>query len=195
MRGILGTELISVEHFRIEYTPLMSQRYPDDWDRRRKQVYKRDNYTCQNCGAKGGPRGDNELHAHHGVPLSKGGSNKLSNLTTYCKECHGAIHNDKYAPTADRNSNNNYESDNNGISIPIPNVGDNVKSNAMVFAIIMILLGYIGLFGRLAVGIASLFGSEGDILYTLVWIIIFFGPFFGVILRSLEKIDEDIPDK
>ncbi|WP_417936021.1 HNH endonuclease [Haloarcula saliterrae] len=67
--------------------------YPDDWDRRRRQVYKRDNYECQNCGQKGRRRGDAELHAHHVVPKSVGGSDKLSNLITVCKSCHGSIHN------------------------------------------------------------------------------------------------------
>jgi len=78
--------------------------YPADWDSRRRKVYRRDNYTCQNCGARGGSFGDAELHAHHGVPVGKGGSHKLSNLTTYCKKCHQAIHaNDKIAPTAGLN--------------------------------------------------------------------------------------------
>jgi len=81
----------------------MSSNYPSNWNSIRKKVYKRDNYTCKNCGAKGGPHGQAELHAHHGVPLSKGGSNKLSNLQTYCKECHNAIHGDFQAPTANDN--------------------------------------------------------------------------------------------
>lgn len=73
--------------------------YPSDWNTRRKRVYKRDGYTCQNCGRKGGPRGDHELHAHHNVPKSKGGTHKLSNLTTLCKNCHDAIHHkSKIAP-------------------------------------------------------------------------------------------------
>lgn len=74
--------------------------YPSDWASRRKQVYRRDNYTCQNCGAKGGPKGGVELHAHHVVPVSKGGSHKVSNLTTVCKECHDAIHGNHQAPTS-----------------------------------------------------------------------------------------------
>lgn len=84
----------------------MSSNYPPDWDSRRKRVYERDDYTCQNCGAKGGKDGDTELHAHHGVPLSKGGTNKMSNLTTYCKDCHNAIHSDnsslRYNKTIDQ---------------------------------------------------------------------------------------------
>jgi len=81
----------------------MSSNYPSNWDSIRKKVYKRDNYTCKNCGAKGGPHGQTELHAHHGVPLSKGGSNKISNLHTYCKDCHNAIHGNSQAPTANNN--------------------------------------------------------------------------------------------
>lgn len=79
----------------------MSSR-PANWDSIRKRVYKADNYTCQNCGTKGGPLGSSELHAHHGVPLKKGGTNKMSNLTTYCRDCHHAIHRKKaVAPTGD----------------------------------------------------------------------------------------------
>lgn len=83
----------------------MGRDLPSNWEQKRKRVYKRDSYECQNCGRKGGPFGDAELHAHHGVPRRKGGSNKMSNLITYCKECHNAIHqNNKTAPTATDNS-------------------------------------------------------------------------------------------
>lgn len=78
----------------------MSDSYPSDWDQRRKKVYQRDNYTCQNCGAQGGPHGNAELHAHHIVPKGKGGTHEVSNLKTICNECHSAIHNENvYAPT------------------------------------------------------------------------------------------------
>lgn len=77
----------------------MEREYPSDWDSRRKKVYRRDNYTCQNCGAKGGPKGNAELHAHHIVPKSKGGTHEISNLQTVCKECHKAIHGNTVAPT------------------------------------------------------------------------------------------------
>ena len=66
--------------------------YPADWDARRKKAYRRDDYTCQNCGAEGGPHGDVELHAHHIIPKSRGGSHSLNNLTTLCYECHNAVH-------------------------------------------------------------------------------------------------------
>jgi len=69
-----------------------SSSYPDDWDERRRRVYERDGYTCQSCGSQGGKAGNTELHAHHIIPISRGGSNKLSNLTTLCKECHNQKH-------------------------------------------------------------------------------------------------------
>ncbi len=68
--------------------------YPDDWDIRRRQVYQRDRYKCCNCQAEGGPNGDTELHAHHVVPKSEGGSDRYSNLTTLCADCHARVHTD-----------------------------------------------------------------------------------------------------
>lgn len=79
----------------------MSQEYPSDWDTRRKKVYRRDDYTCQNCGAQGGPKGNAELHAHHIVPKSKGGTHQLGNLKTMCSRCHKAIHGNSMAPSAE----------------------------------------------------------------------------------------------
>lgn len=80
----------------------MSTDYPSDWDTRRKDVYQRDGYQCQNCGRDGGPHGSAELHAHHIVPKSKGGTHQRSNLVTVCKDCHNAIHGDSSAPTSNR---------------------------------------------------------------------------------------------
>lgn len=83
----------------------MDYEYPDDWNQRRRAVYRRDGYQCQNCGAKGGPGGGTELHAHHIVPKSSGGSHETSNLITVCKACHDAIHGDGTAPTAIEHGN------------------------------------------------------------------------------------------
>ncbi len=71
--------------------------YPDDWDSRRKSVYARDGHQCQNCGAKGGPFGNTELHCHHKIPKSEGGSHQKSNLITLCRDCHNDVH-DHYIP-------------------------------------------------------------------------------------------------
>lgn len=70
-------------------------RYPPDWDARRQAVYERDNWTCQNCHVASGPHADDDgvpLHAHHIVPRSRGGTNKLSNLRTLCEACHNKAH-------------------------------------------------------------------------------------------------------
>lgn len=61
--------------------------YPPDWDTLRRTVYQRAERRCQNCG-----KGDVELHAHHIVPLSVGGTNELSNLACLCRDCHRRIH-------------------------------------------------------------------------------------------------------
>jgi len=60
-------------------------KYPPDWDARRKAVYERDNYTCQDCGLRSGPHagdGGAILHAHHLISLRDGGQHHLANLVT-----------------------------------------------------------------------------------------------------------------
>ena len=52
------------------------------WDRIRKAVLVRDNYTCRSCRRK-----DN-LTVDHIVQLSKGGTNSMENLQTLCRYCH-----------------------------------------------------------------------------------------------------------
>jgi hypothetical protein len=61
--------------------------YPENWAELREQVFKRDKYQCQNCGATGV-----RVNCHHIVPLNKGGTNQLSNLITLCEKCHAKIH-------------------------------------------------------------------------------------------------------
>ena len=62
-------------------------KYPPDWDDIRRNVYCAANYRCQNCHT-----GDRQLHAHHIVPLSLGGTNSLSNLACLCRDCHKKLH-------------------------------------------------------------------------------------------------------
>lgn len=52
--------------------------------RTRFEVFKRDSFTCQYCGAKAP---DVTLHADHIVPVSKGGSDDILNLVTACQQC------------------------------------------------------------------------------------------------------------
>jgi len=55
----------------------------------RKCVLKRDNYTCQKCGAI-----DVELHCHHyeGIEVNPIESADADNCITLCKACHNEIH-------------------------------------------------------------------------------------------------------
>lgn len=55
----------------------------------RPLVLERDGFRCTKCGCT-----DN-LHVHHIVEKSKGGSNALDNLITLCKECHAEEHKDE----------------------------------------------------------------------------------------------------
>ena len=51
----------------------------------RHEVFKRDNYKCVECGAR---KSDGAtLHVDHKIPVSKGGTDELSNLQTLCSDC------------------------------------------------------------------------------------------------------------
>ena len=50
----------------------------------RHEVFKRDNYRCRECGAT---NKETTLEIDHIVPVSKGGSNNITNLQTLCKKC------------------------------------------------------------------------------------------------------------
>lgn len=66
--------------------------YPSNWDSLSKQTKERDNWTCQKCGDQGGPYGNATVSAHHMVPKSDGGKDKLDNLITVCHSCHEEEH-------------------------------------------------------------------------------------------------------
>ena len=50
----------------------------------RVDVLRRDNYRCVFCGVSARKA---ELEVDHILPFSRGGSNKISNLQTLCKDC------------------------------------------------------------------------------------------------------------
>jgi uncharacterized protein (DUF983 family) len=54
----------------------------EEWDKIRRAIYERDDYTCQACGAT-----DIKPHATHKTPLHKGGDRTLENLYTLCDDC------------------------------------------------------------------------------------------------------------
>ncbi|MBS3140847.1 HNH endonuclease [Candidatus Woesearchaeota archaeon] len=52
----------------------------------RKEVFKRDNFTCQKCKIQ--DKTARTLESHHIVPLILNGEDSLSNLITLCSDCH-----------------------------------------------------------------------------------------------------------
>jgi 5-methylcytosine-specific restriction endonuclease McrA len=58
----------------------------DAYERLRKQVLKRDNWRCQNCGRQ------QNLEVHHKKMRSQGGNDSCVNLITLCHSCHANEH-------------------------------------------------------------------------------------------------------
>ena len=58
-------------------------------------IYKRDNFTCQDCG-RVWKEGDT-FNIHHILPRSKGGGDELDNLILLCKPCHMRRHTKEYS--------------------------------------------------------------------------------------------------
>lgn len=70
----------------------MARDLPDNWNHLRRRVYRRDSWQCQCCGRRGNEGGSAQLHAHHILERSSGGTNDLDNLITLCDRCHAAYH-------------------------------------------------------------------------------------------------------
>ena len=60
----------------------------------RQYVLKRDNYTCQCCGAHTTAKKSVKLHVHH-LESRKTGGNAPNNLITLCTTCHENLHKGK----------------------------------------------------------------------------------------------------
>lgn len=60
------------------------------WVSNRKEALRRDNHTCQFCGAK---ENGQQHDVHHIKPVRKGGSNFVGNLITLCRSCHIQLEN------------------------------------------------------------------------------------------------------
>ena len=67
-------------------------RYGDDWEAIRLLIYRRDNFTCQECGLK---QEDSKcsFHIHHKIPFLISFDNSPKNLITLCPSCHKKIEN------------------------------------------------------------------------------------------------------
>ncbi len=58
-----------------------------EWEQRRLHVLNRDGHKCTYCGSDGNGKA---LHCDHVIPLARGGSSEVSNLTTACKRCNSS---------------------------------------------------------------------------------------------------------
>ena len=58
---------------------------PGYWEALRMAIFRRDDFTCQQCHNKFGMSG---LRCHHRIPKEDGGTDGARNLITLCKECH-----------------------------------------------------------------------------------------------------------
>ena len=56
-------------------------------DKVRREIKKRDNYTCQICGASQLTDPNLKLEVDHIVPIDAGGKSDPSNLWTLCRKC------------------------------------------------------------------------------------------------------------
>lgn len=59
----------------------------------RKEVERRDNYTCQSCGTgRENVSYSAIFHAHHMIPVKHHGPDSDRNLVMLCPNCHGYVH-------------------------------------------------------------------------------------------------------
>lgn len=81
----------------------MSKSYLDaHWADLRQAVFTRDQHQCGNC--LGTIDDDLTLDPDHNVPRGAGGSDRLTNLNTLCRQCHDAKHGNGIAPTVELKS-------------------------------------------------------------------------------------------
>ena len=103
---------IVIQYFKV----IMKRTKPENKSKRkplsgktRLDVMERDDYKCQMCGRT--VEDGIKLHIDHIVPVSKGGSNDMSNLQVLCHECNLAKH-DRVDLRATRNKLGEYHGEN-----------------------------------------------------------------------------------
>lgn len=89
MYGVTGENSPRWNHELTEEDRLHSRKYPE-YERWRKEVYERDNYTCQKCQSKRG--GDLVAHHINGYHWDKDSRIELDNGVTLCERCHLEFH-------------------------------------------------------------------------------------------------------
>jgi hypothetical protein len=96
MRGISISEFDDFASNKLgERKHLDEQRAHKEW---RSKIFQRDNYACQNCGAKSGEGKAIYLQAHHIKPWKEFPElrREMNNGVTLCKDCHLLVHRKDY---------------------------------------------------------------------------------------------------
>ena len=82
-------KIITGSNYKVGY---MARTLPSDWATRRREVLRRDDFRCRNCGRNEDMRGVS-LEVHHIIPRKRGGDHQKYNLITLCSHCHDHAHN------------------------------------------------------------------------------------------------------
>ena len=89
MYGMTGANSPRWNHELTEEDRLHSRKYPE-YERWRRAVYERDDYTCQKCKSRRG--GDLVAHHINGYHWDKVSRTELDNGVTLCERCHLEFH-------------------------------------------------------------------------------------------------------
>lgn len=82
-------EILRLTKWGVDTYNSRAQRDCKEYSEWRKTVLKRDGYTCQRCGQRGG-----KLNVHHIKPFSKYPTLRfdVKNGVTLCEKCHREVH-------------------------------------------------------------------------------------------------------
>lgn len=91
--GVIRKHTKPISNIRTGRQPVVAKirtSYPENWQELRLKVLERDGYCCRRCNAN--LRGVFYREVHHIIPLSRGGTNRMTNLISLCSKCHDKQH-------------------------------------------------------------------------------------------------------
>lgn len=78
------------KHYDKYYDEYYNEHTYSSWEQIRNKVFEIHGHKCKICGDI------NDIHVHHIIPISQGGTNVIENLIPLCKKCHESQHNFKF---------------------------------------------------------------------------------------------------